>query len=404
MNKRDREQLRASIAKDLGQGQGEHSPTKELLKQYAPLEGIVTTPAPDISRRPGSAQPVENSLAPHATVAQKEHSPWHGATVAPAATVAPPATVERLATVKGELRVPNTINFSLFPTLNPFAKAVYYQLFLLSHGFRRDTCVVGLAKLAKLVLMSQRKVQDTITYLETRGLIKRLRAVLGGPSKGSVYQVPLPATDTAPGATVAESANVAGDATVAPPATVAPETTVARDATNKYDDDDLKRKSSSKGRKFATDGDPVENLENHSRAAEPRERQENADRQFALIRAAYERATGNRWRKSDSEAYNENGLQKVPAEKIISTLEAVARRTPAKINSFKYFVQEIITPRDPRNRAWQKKQLEKIVRRIRDTSVGRAGYSGIDFTEDVKCACAREGVAFDHDIFNELVG
>ena len=93
MNKRDREQLRASIAKDLVQGQGEHSPTKELLKQYAPLEGIVTTPAPDISRRPGSAQPVENSLAPHATVAQEEHSPWHGATVAPAATVAPPATV-----------------------------------------------------------------------------------------------------------------------------------------------------------------------------------------------------------------------------------------------------------------------------------------------------------------------
>ena len=29
--------------------------------------------------------------------------------------------------------------------------------------------------------------------------------------------------------------------------------------------------------------------------------------------------------------------------------------------------------------------------------------SGIDFVEDVKCACAREGVPFDHDIFNELV-
>src|SRR6058998_1703187 len=177
MNKRDREQLRASIAKDLVQGQGEHSPTKELLKQYAPLEGIITTPAPDVSRRSGSgAQPVENTLAPHATVAQKEHSPWHGATVAPAATVAPPATVERLATVKGELRVPNTINFSIFPTLNPFAKAVYYQLFLLSHGFQRDRCIVGLVKLARSVLMSLRKVQDTIVYLEKRWLIKRLEA------------------------------------------------------------------------------------------------------------------------------------------------------------------------------------------------------------------------------------
>src|SRR5438034_4642756 len=321
MNKRDREQLRASIAKDLVQGQGEHSPTKELLKQYAPLEGIVTTPAPDISRRPGSAQPVENSLAPH-------------------------ATVERLAKVKGELRVPNTINFSLFPTLNPFAKAVYYQLFLLSHGFRRDNCVVGLAKLARSVLMSRRKVQDTIIYLEKRGLIKRLQAILRGPSKGNIYHVPLPFTGTAPGAIVADDATMAPRAPVAPHATVAPRATVAPDATNKDDDDDdFKRQSSSKGRKFATDGDPVENSENHSGAAEPRERQEIADRHFELVRAAYERATGNRWNKSDSEAYNENGLKKVPAEKIICALEAVARRTPAKINSFKYHADSWIMPR-----------------------------------------------------------
>src|SRR5437867_9931622 len=337
MNKRDRQQLRASIAKDLVQGQGEHSPTKQLLKQYAPLEGIITTPAPDISPRSGRATPVENSLAPHATVA-------------------PPATVERLATVKGELRVPNTINFSLFPTLNPFAKAVYYQLFLLSHGFRRDTCVVGLVKLAKSVLMSLRKVQDTVVYLEKRGLIRRLGANLGGPSKGSIYQVPLPDAGPANDAPEAQNSGEAGNATVAPRASVAPAATVARDATNKDDDDDLKKQSSSKGRKFATDGDPVENLEDHSCAAEPRERQENTDRHFALVRTAYERATGNRWKKSDSEAYNENGLQKVPSEKIISAPEAVARRTPAKINSFKYFVQEIITPRDPRNRARQKKQ------------------------------------------------
>src|SRR5438034_3142630 len=187
MKKRDREQLRASIAKDLVQAQGEHSPTKELLKQYAPLEGIITTQA--ISPQPGHALPVENSLAPRATVAQKHDSPWHGATVAPAATLASRATVERYATVKGALRVPNTINFSIFPTLNPFAKAVYYQLFLLSHGFRRDTCVVGLVKLAKSVLMSLRKVQDTVVYLEKRGLIRRLGANLGGPRRGNSARV-----------------------------------------------------------------------------------------------------------------------------------------------------------------------------------------------------------------------
>jgi hypothetical protein len=58
---------------------------------------------------------------------------------------------------------------------------------------------------------------------------------------------------------------------------------------------------------------------------------------------------------------------------------------------------------DPRNRAYQKKRLEKIVHRIRDNSVGRSEYSMADFAEDVKCSCAREGVIFDNDTFNELV-
>src|SRR6266516_4028472 len=238
MNKKDREQLRASITKDLVQGQGDQSPTKELLRQYAPLEGIITTPAPS-SPRAGLPSPVENSVACHAVVAQNAHLSWHDATEAPAATEASPANGARYSIVPGELRVPNTINFRLFPTLNPFAKAVYYQLFLLSHGFRKDTCVVGLAKLARSVLMSRRKVQDTIVYLEKRGLIKRLQAILRGSSKGNVYQVPLPFTSTAPGANEAHDATMAPHAMEAPPAKVSPRTTVAPYATNK-DDDDIK--------------------------------------------------------------------------------------------------------------------------------------------------------------------
>jgi hypothetical protein len=114
--------------------------------------------------------------------------------VATPASVASDATVEQYADVKGELRVPNTVNFGLFPTLDPFAKAIYYHLFLLSHGFKRDTCIIGLTKLAKSLLMSQRKVQDTILYLEKRHLIKRVASILGGPLKGNVYQVMVPAT------------------------------------------------------------------------------------------------------------------------------------------------------------------------------------------------------------------
>ncbi len=59
-------------------------------------------------------------------------------------------------------------------------------------------------------------------------------------------------------------------------------------------------------------------------------------------------------------------------------------------------------PVENHNRAWHKKQFEKLVRRIQENSVGRADYSTGDFIEDVKSACAREAVTFDNDIFNEL--
>jgi hypothetical protein len=141
-------------------------------------------------------------------------------------------------------------------------------------------------------------------------------------------------------------------------------------------------------------------VENHTCAAAPREK-ETAD--FLLVREAYEKATGNRWSQSDSEAYEQNSIGNVPPEKVISIVETVVRRTPTKINSFRYFVKEITAQPDPRNRAWQKKRLERIVHKIRDISVGRSGYLMADFVEDVKCGCAREGVVFENDLFNELV-
>jgi len=400
MNKRDKEQLRASIARDLIQGQGGNSPTRELLRQYAPLEGIINTTSPHEPFRSSHPEPVENTMARGATVAWNEESPWNGATVARDARVAPEPTLARYAMVKGELRVPNTINFSIFPTLDPFAKAVYYQLFLLSHGFKRDTCLISLARLARVVLMSQRKVQNTIADLEKRGLIKKLEAKLGGPSRGILFRMPLPAAEAAPESTTAHSATQAGGTTHAPHATLARHATVAPYATNKEKlDDDLKIKSSSKAEKSAIAIEPVEN---HGRAASPPERGKDSDEHLALVRAAYERATGNRWNKSDFEAYAQNHLRTIPAEKIVSALEAVSNRTPAKINSFRYFVRELVRTDNPRSRAWHRKQLERIVRRIRDNAIGRDDYSTSDFVEDVKRACAREAVPFDNDIFNEL--
>jgi hypothetical protein len=89
-------------------------------------------------------------------------------------------------------------------------------------------------------------------------------------------------------------------------------------------------------------------VENHTSAAAPREK-ETAD--FLLVREAYEKATGNRWNRSDSDAYVQNGIANMAATQIASVIEAVVRRTLTKINSFKNFVKEITAQPDPRNRA-----------------------------------------------------
>src|SRR5215831_17297466 len=217
MNQKNREQLRAAIVENLSQGKQAHSATRDLLTQYRLLKGILSSHQgnpPESGPRANLSEPVEKSMPPDATVAQREGSPWYAATVASPATLARDTKLESYAEVKGELRVPNTINFVLFPTLDPFSKAVYYQLYLLSHGFKRETCTIGLAKLAKSVLMSQRKVQDTISYLEKRKLIQRLGANLGGSSKGNIYRVFLPNT-LADGATTAEPTTMARPATLA---------------------------------------------------------------------------------------------------------------------------------------------------------------------------------------------
>lgn len=266
-------------------------------------------------------------------------------------------------------------------------------------------CLVSLPTLAKLVLMSQRKVQNTISYLESRGLVKRLGSRLGGKDRGNYYQVFVP-EDIGPinpnippnNYDENETGCMAPRATLAPRASLALHATVARGATNQNDYDDIKIKnksSSSKGNDIGS-----EFVENHTCAAAPREKEtEN----FLLVCEAYEKATGNRWNQSDSEAYKQNSIADVPPAKIVSVLETVVRRTPTKINSFKYFVKEITAQPDSRNRSWQKKRLERIVHKIRDISVGRGDYSMADFVEDVKCSCAREGVVFENDLFNELV-
>jgi hypothetical protein len=119
--------------------------------------------------------------------------------------------------------------------------------------------------------------------------------------------------------------------------------------------------------------------------------------------STYTQVTQNRWSESDTQAYRDNKISQVPVEKVRAVLQAVSDRTGARINSFNYFIKEILTLVNPKSPAQQKRALGLLVRRVRELHAGSADYSLANFAHDVKTACAREGVAFDNDLLNELL-
>ena len=120
------------------------------------------------------------------------------------------------------------------------------------------------------------------------------------------------------------------------------------------------------------------------------------------VKAAYYQITGNPWLPSDTESYTENAIHSIAASKAIATMEAVKLRSSTRINSFNYFVKEILSASDAGNRQFQKRSLARIVKRVRNSHVGAHNYGIADFVYDVKEACTREGVVFDNDLFNSL--
>jgi hypothetical protein len=173
MNKKQLDSLSSSLSKAINPAARKIEATGRILARVEPLP-VVSKPAQptvdqvpthaghaEVDSKPNSspgAEPVdaavENTLAKMTTVAKREASPWPMATAVKTATRANLTTVDNLATldklaeVKGELRVPNTIMDSLLPTLEPAAALLYLRLYRLSRGYRKETCIVGLQKLA----------------------------------------------------------------------------------------------------------------------------------------------------------------------------------------------------------------------------------------------------------------
>jgi DNA-binding Lrp family transcriptional regulator len=255
---------------------------------------------------------------------------------------------------KTELRIPHIIIDTLIPTLSPAESPIYLRLYRLSYGFNRETCTASIWKLGRAVNLSERTTHRAVYLLEQRGLIRRIGHVFGRNGGGLTFQVNRPP--------------------------ISPFQT-------------------------SDNGDPSDNLS----VALSFERPEfvNApptpDPHREAVKTAYERESDYQWKPSDVLAYEK--VKHVRTEKIVQAIISAKARSASCPNSFSYFVKEILDQANPssQSRISRKHALKKIVDRIRSLHIGGHNYTAIDLIEDVKIACAREGVSFDNDLFNELI-
>jgi DNA-binding Lrp family transcriptional regulator len=203
---------------------GENRTKRKAL--HRGIEDILPNPDVDLTAKLlGRVTPPKESPAPDATLAQQttvvqpatvallNTDPLHDATVAQETTLAQYAINELQSTV-----TPNDIWDKIIPTLDVYDQSVLWQLYRLTRGYHRDTCTIGLPKLASRCNIGKRQVSTSVERLEKRGLIERLGADYSNKDKslrGNIYRVNLPEGKLARRATVAYQAGDAQPATVA---------------------------------------------------------------------------------------------------------------------------------------------------------------------------------------------
>jgi len=118
---------------------------------------------------------------------------------------------------------------------------------------------------------------------------------------------------------------------------------------------------------------------------------------------AYTTTTKNPWLQTDTVTYLQHHIDQVEVEKVKRLIQTVFQRAESRVNSFAYFVKEILAASDPRTVGGRRKALAAIIRRVRENHIGLSNYGIADLVYDVKNACARDGVIFDNDLFNEVM-
>jgi hypothetical protein len=99
---------------------------------------------------------------------------------------------------RGHLRQPHAYTDGLCQVLDVYEQAIYTQLYRLSHGYGKPTCMIGLPQLARRANMGKTTTQATVNRLIDKGLIRKLEYEIGrNKEQGTTYWVSSP--DSQPG-------------------------------------------------------------------------------------------------------------------------------------------------------------------------------------------------------------
>jgi len=255
--------------------------------------------------------------------------------------------------------IPNWVEDELMPTLEISEQVVLRRIIRLTIGFNRSiTDPVGSLKLAEKCNMSESGVKKAIRSLEQKRMIVVHRDFSGNRyTGGNKYEILFQNDQKTPGYQI---------------------TPLSSDSIKDDDHDDLKRHDHHQGQ--------TSNITDHEKA----------------VMMIYQEVTGNLWSKADHTNYEK--IKHIPIEKIEVALRLANDRATNRPNSFAFFIKEILASVNPKiqSRTTRKKAMARIVERVRNGCVG-SNISPSEFAHRVKEACLREDVAFDNDLFDEIL-
>jgi len=187
-----------------------NSPVKPTLPQE-------TTVSPDTIVRQETV--FQETTVPHKTTVVRDNSyPLPETIVLPRTTDVQQARVLPFEVVDTEYTAtPNDLWDEVMPTLHAYDQVVLWQLYRLTRGHHRDTCIVGYERLAKRCNISKSQVIRSADRLKTIGLIDQLGSDISNPDRklrGNIYRVNLPEGRIVQKATVSRKTTVVSGTTM----------------------------------------------------------------------------------------------------------------------------------------------------------------------------------------------